>query len=120
MREKDIHCSIHSNIGTDNMLYSEEDLEKSMEKIEVIDFHEVMGYWLIYKAIFVAFIQNAFKQKEVNGVKFWCYVAGHVLGAAMFMIEIAGVKVGFVKFTFLMALMNNFTKGALHWRFFTS
>uniref|UniRef100_A0A915J5F0 Cleavage and polyadenylation specificity factor subunit 3 n=1 Tax=Romanomermis culicivorax TaxID=13658 RepID=A0A915J5F0_ROMCU len=61
-----------SNIGSDQMLYSEEDLEKSMEKIEVIDFHE---------------------QKEVNGVKFWCYVAGHVLGAAMFMIEIAGVKI---------------------------
>lgn len=61
-----------SNISADQMLYSEEDLEKSMEKIEVIDFHE---------------------QKEVNGVKFWCYVAGHVLGAAMFMIEIAGVKV---------------------------
>ena len=30
---------------------------------------------------------------EVSGVKFWCYNAGHVLGAAMFMIEIAGVKV---------------------------
>ncbi len=30
---------------------------------------------------------------EVNGIKFWCYHAGHVLGAAMFMIEIAGVKV---------------------------
>ena len=30
---------------------------------------------------------------DVNGIKFWCYNAGHVLGAAMFMIEIAGVKV---------------------------
>lgn len=30
---------------------------------------------------------------EVGGVKFWCYNAGHVLGAAMFMLEIAGVKV---------------------------
>ena len=29
----------------------------------------------------------------MNGIKFWCYHAGHVLGAAMFMIEIAGVKV---------------------------
>ncbi len=29
----------------------------------------------------------------MNGVRFWCYVAGHVLGAAMFMIEIAGVKI---------------------------
>ena len=28
----------------------------------------------------------------MNGIKFWCYQAGHVLGAAMFMIEIAGVK----------------------------
>lgn len=42
-----------------------------MEKIETINFHEV---------------------KEVAGIKFWCYHAGHVLGAAMFMIEIAGVK----------------------------
>jgi len=33
------------------------------------------------------------QEKEVNGIKFWCYTAGHVLGAAMFMIEIAGVKV---------------------------
>ncbi len=39
---------------------------------QVVDFHE---------------------QKEVNGIKFWGYVAGHVLGAAMFMLEIAGVKV---------------------------
>ena len=29
----------------------------------------------------------------MNGIKFWCYNAGHVLGAAMFMIEIAGVKI---------------------------
>ena len=43
-----------------------------MEKIEVINFHE---------------------EKDVGGVRFWAYNAGHVLGAAMFMIEIAGVKV---------------------------
>ena len=29
----------------------------------------------------------------MNGIRFWCYNAGHVLGAAMFMIEIAGVKI---------------------------
>ena len=29
----------------------------------------------------------------MNGVRFWCYHAGHVLGAAMVMIEIAGVKI---------------------------
>ncbi|KAH6937252.1 hypothetical protein HPB50_026206 [Hyalomma asiaticum] len=61
-----------SNIGTEQMLYSEADLESSMEKIETINFHE---------------------EKDVNGIRFWCYNAGHVLGAAMFMIEIAGVKV---------------------------
>ena len=33
------------------------------------------------------------QETECSGVKFWCYNAGHVLGAAMFMIEIAGVKV---------------------------
>ncbi|XP_042356436.1 LOW QUALITY PROTEIN: cleavage and polyadenylation specificity factor subunit 3-like [Plectropomus leopardus] len=60
-----------SNISADDMLYSETDLEESMDKIETINFHEV---------------------KEVAGIKFWCYHAGHVLGAAMFMIEIAGVK----------------------------
>lgn len=54
------------------MLYAETDLEESMDKIETINFHEV---------------------REVAGIKFWCYHAGHVLGAAMFMIEIAGVKV---------------------------
>lgn len=65
-------CFLHSNISADDMLYTETDLEDSMEKIETINFHEV---------------------KEVAGIKFWCYHAGHVLGAAMFMIEIAGVKV---------------------------
>lgn len=61
-----------SNIATEQMLYSEADLEASMDKIETINFHE---------------------EKEIMGVKFWAYNAGHVLGAAMFMIEIAGVKV---------------------------
>ena len=61
-----------SNISADLMLYNESDLEQSMDKIETINFHE---------------------EKEVGGVRFWCYNAGHVLGAAMFMLEIAGVKI---------------------------
>lgn len=61
-----------SNNSTEQLLYNESDLKASMEKIEVINFHEI---------------------KEVAGIKFWCYHAGHVLGAAMFMIEIAGVRV---------------------------
>jgi Cft2 family RNA processing exonuclease len=39
-----------SNIATEQMLYTEQDLETSMEKIETINFHE---------------------EKEVNGIKFW-------------------------------------------------
>ena len=58
-----------SNISTEQMLFTESDLEGSMDKIEVLNFHE---------------------EKEVNGIRFWAYNAGHVLGAAMFMIEIAG------------------------------
>merc|ERR1719192_1496575 len=61
-----------SNIATDQMLYTDSDLEAAMDKIETINFHE---------------------EKEVSGIKFWCYNAGHVLGAAMFMLEIAGVKI---------------------------
>ncbi|EMS66876.1 hypothetical protein TRIUR3_05565 [Triticum urartu] len=45
---------------------------RSMDKIEVIDFHQTL---------------------EVNGIRFWCYTTGHVLGAAMFMVDIAGVRI---------------------------
>ena len=61
-----------SNLSTEQMLYTERDIEESMDRIETINFHQEM---------------------DVGGVKFWSYRAGHVLGAAMFMIEIAGVKV---------------------------
>ena len=61
-----------SNIATEQMLFTENDLEVSMDKIETLNFHE---------------------EKEVGGIKFWAYTAGHVLGAAMFMIEIAGTYI---------------------------
>ena len=47
-----------NNISTDQVLY-ESDLEAAMDKIETINFHE---------------------EKEVGGIKFLCYNAGHVLG----------------------------------------
>ncbi|KAJ2614096.1 endoribonuclease ysh1 [Coemansia sp. RSA 1365] len=53
-------------------LYSEADLVSAHAKIEEIDVHQ---------------------QIEIGGIKFTAYNAGHVLGAAMFLIEIAGVKV---------------------------
>ncbi|KAG2203955.1 hypothetical protein INT47_007538 [Mucor saturninus] len=61
-----------SNIGDEDQLYSEEDLLNSFQRIEAIDYHQ---------------------QVEVEGIKFIGYNAGHVLGAAMFLIEIAGVKI---------------------------
>ncbi|RZC73918.1 hypothetical protein C5167_049401 [Papaver somniferum] len=61
-----------SKVSVEDMLFDEQDIIKSMDKIEVIDFHQTL---------------------EVNGIRFWCYTAGHVLGAAMFMVDIAGVRV---------------------------
>ena len=61
-----------SNVAIDDMLYDQQDLAASMAKITTCDYHQTL---------------------EVNGIKFWGYNAGHVLGAAMFMIEIAGVKI---------------------------
>ncbi|XP_068669169.1 cleavage and polyadenylation specificity factor subunit 3-I-like [Aristolochia californica] len=60
-----------SKVSVEDMLFDEQDILRSMEKIEVIDFHQT---------------------QEVNGIRFWCYTAGHVLGAAMFMVDIAGVR----------------------------
>ncbi|KAK3419724.1 hypothetical protein EUGRSUZ_G00401 [Eucalyptus grandis] len=61
-----------SKVSVEDMLFDEQDISRSMDKIEVIDFHQTV---------------------EVNGIRFWCYTAGHVLGAAMFMVDIAGVRV---------------------------
>lgn len=61
-----------SNVALDDMLYDEKDLQRSYDKIEAVDYHQ---------------------EVEVEGIKFTSYNAGHVLGAAMFLIEIAGVKV---------------------------
>ncbi|CAK9155337.1 unnamed protein product [Ilex paraguariensis] len=61
-----------SKVSVEDMLYNEQDILRSMDRIEVIDFHQTL---------------------EVNGIRFWCYTAGHVLGAAMFMVDIAGVRV---------------------------
>ncbi|KAL2460520.1 Cleavage and polyadenylation specificity factor subunit 3-I [Abeliophyllum distichum] len=61
-----------SKVSVEDMLFDEQDILRSMDKIEVINFHQTL---------------------EVNGIRFWCYTAGHVLGAAMFMVDIAGVRV---------------------------
>ncbi|KAH9320736.1 hypothetical protein KI387_015375, partial [Taxus chinensis] len=61
-----------SKVSVEDMLFDEQDILRSMDKIEVVDFHQT---------------------QEVNGIRFWCYTAGHVLGAAMFMVDIAGVRI---------------------------
>lgn len=58
--------------GEVDQLYSEAELAKSFEAIEAVDFHSTT---------------------VVNGIKFTAYHAGHVLGGAMYFIEIAGVKI---------------------------
>jgi cleavage and polyadenylation specificity factor subunit 3 len=56
-----------SNVATEEMLYTEQDLLNCFAKIEVIDYHQEI---------------------EVDGVRFTGYNAGHVLGAAMFLVKI--------------------------------
>ena len=55
-------------------LYTNDDIMKSFDRIETIDFHSTM---------------------EVAGIRFTAYHAGHVLGACMYFIEIGGLKVLF-------------------------
>ena len=56
----------------DKVLFDSHDIDNSLYKISVVNFHQ---------------------EVEVNGIKFTCYAAGHVLGACMFLIDIAGTKV---------------------------
>jgi cleavage and polyadenylation specificity factor subunit 3 len=55
-------------------LYTDEDLTTSFDKIEIVDYHSTIN---------------------ADGIKFTAYHAGHVLGAAMYLVEIGGVKVLF-------------------------
>lgn len=59
------------NQTSDEALYTEAELSNSYEKISTIDYHQEI---------------------EFDGIRFTALNAGHVLGAAMFLIEIAGVR----------------------------
>lgn len=63
-----------SSLSSDNQtcLYTENDLTNSFERIIALDYHQIV---------------------ELEGITFNALNAGHVLGAAMFMIEIAGVRI---------------------------
>lgn len=63
---------VSKNSPGEQSLYTEDDVNRTMEKIEVVDYHA---------------------EVNVDGIKFRCFYAAHVLGGAMFMVEIAGVRV---------------------------
>lgn len=63
---------VSRNSGGEESLYTEADVEKTMGRIEVVDYHA---------------------EVNVDGIKFRPFYAAHVLGAAMFMVEISGVRV---------------------------
>ena len=96
-----------SHVRTEESLYDEYDLEKSLKMIKTIDFKEPI---IFHKTV------NNYDDKDSNNlkcldlvesnilhlsnnnnnsrqVKFTAYAAGHVLGAAMFLIEINGIKI---------------------------
>eukprot|EP00933_Yihiella_yeosuensis_P052012 TRINITY_DN4999_c0_g1_i3.p1 TRINITY_DN4999_c0_g1~~TRINITY_DN4999_c0_g1_i3.p1 ORF type:complete len:704 (+),score=124.44 TRINITY_DN4999_c0_g1_i3:31-2112(+) len=61
-----------SKISAEDQIFSDSDINQTMDKIELIDYHE---------------------ERQFRGIKFSCFRAGHVLGAAMFMINIGGIRV---------------------------
>ncbi|KAG0149819.1 hypothetical protein CROQUDRAFT_653097 [Cronartium quercuum f. sp. fusiforme G11] len=61
-----------SSIGTDGELFNEEQMALSYESINAIDYHQEIS---------------------LGSLRFTSYPAGHVLGAAMFLIEIGGIRV---------------------------
>ena len=52
-------------------LYTDKDITETVNRIICIDYHQ---------------------EVEFEGVRFCCYNAGHVIGACMFMVQIAGVR----------------------------
>ena len=61
-----------SNTAIREMLYDEKDLLYSMERVKLIDYHQVLHH---------------------KGITFTCFAAGHVLGACMFLITINGTNI---------------------------
>ncbi|PIN06906.1 mRNA cleavage and polyadenylation factor II complex, BRR5 (CPSF subunit) [Handroanthus impetiginosus] len=70
-------------------------LEKTIFRGRVFMTHATKAFYklLLSDYVKVSKVIDFHQTLEVNGVRFWCYTAGHVLGAAMFMVDIAGVRV---------------------------
>ncbi|KAB5516325.1 hypothetical protein DKX38_026973 [Salix brachista] len=104
-----------SKVSVEDMLFDEKDINHSMDIIECFNLaFDIMNFalWISYLSVCLSlpllvdsFSFEAYRSAvvcqvidfhqtvDVNGIKFWCYTAGHVLGAAMFMVDIAGVRV---------------------------
>jgi cleavage and polyadenylation specificity factor subunit 3 len=68
-----VNVNRNSNSGAANEpLYTSQHVQNCLKRIEVCQYHQTI---------------------EEKGIKFTAYNAGHVLGAAMFMVEIDGVRV---------------------------
>jgi len=72
MNMKSTGNSTNSSSADDNVLYTESELLSCVDKVELIDFHETV---------------------TVKSLKFYALNAGHVLGAAMFFLEMGGRSV---------------------------
>lgn len=69
----DMRLNNDSGGGSGN-IYTDDDLSRSFDRIETVDYHSTI---------------------ELDGIRFTAYHAGHVLGACMYLIEIGGLKVLF-------------------------
>lgn len=63
---------VSRNAPGEESLYTEDDVNRTMNRIEVVDYHAEIN---------------------VNGIKIRAFYAAHVLGGAMFLVEIAGIRV---------------------------
>eukprot|EP00449_Zooxanthella_nutricula_P065870 CAMPEP_0198587050 /NCGR_PEP_ID=MMETSP1462-20131121/131375_1 /TAXON_ID=1333877 /ORGANISM="Brandtodinium nutriculum, Strain RCC3387" /LENGTH=607 /DNA_ID=CAMNT_0044318517 /DNA_START=60 /DNA_END=1880 /DNA_ORIENTATION=+ len=61
-----------SKISAEDQIFGASDIDQTMGRIELMNFHD---------------------ERQHKGIKFSCYRAGHVLGAAMFMVNIGGIRV---------------------------
>lgn len=63
---------VSRNAPGEESLYTEDDVNRTMSRIEVVDYHA---------------------EVNVNGIKIRAFYAAHVLGGAMFLVEIAGIRI---------------------------
>ena len=63
-RDRCCQPDLLTSVAAEEMLYTEADVKKALERVELINYHQMI---------------------EMSGLRITCFNAGHVLGAAMFM-----------------------------------